>query len=125
MATYVLAGELALGTVLAGELPRPDFPDALRETASVRWRRRAEFSLDVARSLAVRGDAVPCVGLLARAAIAAAQARLAGDGEWALNEKGIVRRAGLGQAEAILAAAGARPDDLGRAVRRLRIALGL
>src|ERR671911_2818477 len=30
MATYGLAGELALGEVLAGDLPRPEFPDALR-----------------------------------------------------------------------------------------------
>jgi hypothetical protein len=33
MATYVLAGELALGELLAGELPRPGFPDRLRQTA--------------------------------------------------------------------------------------------
>jgi hypothetical protein len=32
-ATYVLAGELALGRLLAGELPRPAFPPRLRETA--------------------------------------------------------------------------------------------
>jgi hypothetical protein len=30
MATYVLAGELAVAELLAGELPRPGFPDALR-----------------------------------------------------------------------------------------------
>ena len=34
IATYVLAGELALGKVLAGNLPRPDFPPKLRETAA-------------------------------------------------------------------------------------------
>jgi hypothetical protein len=33
IATYILAGELALGQVLAGELPRPAFPPRLRETA--------------------------------------------------------------------------------------------
>ena len=33
MATYVLAGELALAELLAGELPRPGFPDALRQAA--------------------------------------------------------------------------------------------
>jgi hypothetical protein len=32
IATYVLAGELALARVLAGELPRPDFPQLLRDT---------------------------------------------------------------------------------------------
>ena len=29
IATYILAGELALGRVLAGDLPRPEFPPAL------------------------------------------------------------------------------------------------
>jgi hypothetical protein len=41
IATYVLAGELALGRVLAGELPRPAFPPKLRETAPVAWFRLA------------------------------------------------------------------------------------
>jgi hypothetical protein len=40
IATYVLAGELALGQVLAGELPRPAFPPRRRETAPVAWSRR-------------------------------------------------------------------------------------
>jgi hypothetical protein len=86
MASYVLVGELALGEVLAGALPRPEFPDALRQVAPARWRRRA------ASSLAERHDVVACAGLLAKAA----QAALAGRGEWALNDQGIVRRAGLG-----------------------------
>lgn len=66
-----------------------------------------------------------CAGLLAKSAIAAAQARLAGRGEWALREAGIVRRAGLSRTEAILAATGDRPLDLERAVSRMRVALGL
>jgi hypothetical protein len=33
MATYVLPGELAMAELLAGELPRPRFPDALRQAA--------------------------------------------------------------------------------------------
>ena len=41
IATYILAGELALGRVLAGELPRPAFPPRLRETAPAVLRRRA------------------------------------------------------------------------------------
>jgi predicted nucleotidyltransferase len=125
MATYVLPGELALGRILHGRLPRPEFPQALREPAGRYWRRSAEFSAHVAQAAARRGDAVSCVGLLARAALAAAQARLAERGEWALNEKGIVRRAGLGAAEGIVASAGLRPDDLSRAVQRMRVALEL
>src|SRR5215469_10479287 len=35
IATYVLAGELALGRVLACDLPRPGFPPTLRQTAPV------------------------------------------------------------------------------------------
>jgi predicted nucleotidyltransferase len=126
MATYVLAGELALAEVLAGELPRPEFPDELRRSAPPRWRASASLSLDVAGPLAGRGDVVSCVGLLAKAAIAAAQATLAERGEWALNEKGIVRRAGLSRRVAsILAATGDRPFELERSVELMRVALGL
>jgi predicted nucleotidyltransferase len=125
MPTYALAGELALGRVLVGELPRPSFPQALRDSAPRRWLGSAEFSLTVAEAAAGRADTVGCSGLLARAAIAAAQARLAERGEWALNEKGIVRRAGIGHADAILAAIGSSPYELGRAVFALRVALGL
>jgi predicted nucleotidyltransferase len=126
MATYVLVGELAVGEVLAGELPRPDFPDALRETAARRWRASAAFSLGIAETAAERHDIVSCAGLLAKAAVEAAQARLAENGEWALNEKGIVRRAQLGaRVEAILAAPGDRAFELARAVTAMRAALGI
>jgi predicted nucleotidyltransferase len=126
MATYVLVGELALAEVLAGELPRPDFPDALRETASRRWRASAAFSLAIAETAAERHDVVSCAGLLAKAAVEAAQARLAEKGEWALNEKGIVRRAELGaRVEAILAAPGDRAFELARAVTAMRAALAI
>ena len=93
LATYVLAGELALAEVLAGELPRPGFPDALREAAPGRWRRSAGLSLAGAETAAAHHDVVSCAGLLAKAATEAAQAALAERGEWALNEKAIVRRA--------------------------------
>jgi hypothetical protein len=109
MATYVLAGELALAELLAGELPRPGFPDALRQAAPGRWRRSAGFSLAIADTAAARHDVVSRAGLLAKAAIEAAQAALAERGEWALNEKAIVRRAALGaRVEAIMAAPGDR-----------------
>jgi hypothetical protein len=125
MPSYVLVGELARGEALAGELPRPGYPAALRESGTRRWRDTAASVLEIAESLASRGDVAGCVGLLAKAAVAAAQARLAERGEWALGERGIVRRAGLGRAEAILAATGDRPLDLERAVTRMRVALGL
>ena len=123
MATYVLAGELALCKTLVGELPRPEFPDALRETAPRRWRGDVDFSLAVAERAADRGDPGPCCGLVARAAIGEAQARLAAAGEWALNEKGILRRAGLGALEPTLALLGLRPSELRRSIARARAEL--
>jgi hypothetical protein len=126
MASYALVGELALGEVLPGALPRPEFPDALRQVAPARWRRSAASSLAVADGAAERHDVVACAGLLAKAAIEAAQAALAERGEWALNEQGIVRRAGLGaRVEAIMAAPGDRPFELARAVTAMRAALGI
>jgi hypothetical protein len=123
MATYVLAGELALGKTLVGELPRPEFPEALRATAPGRWRGDADFSLAVAERAAERGDVAVCAGLFARAAIAEAQARLAAAGKWALNEKGILRRAGLGAVEPTFALLGLRPSELSRSVARVRAEL--
>jgi Nucleotidyltransferase domain len=126
MATYVLAGELAVCEVLAGELPRPGFPERLRQAAPPRWRASAELSLGIAGMIAGRGDVGACVGLLAKAAIAAAQAMLAEHGEWALSEKGIIRRAGLSRrVESILAAPGDRAFELERSVELMRVALAL
>jgi hypothetical protein len=126
MASYVLVGELALAEVLAGELPRAGFPQALRDAAPRRWRASAAFSLAAADTAAEHHDIVSCAGLLAKAAIEAAQAALAEKGEWALNEKGIVRRAELGaRVEAILAAPGDRAFELARAVTAMRAVLGI
>jgi predicted nucleotidyltransferase len=117
MPTYALAGELAIARVLAGSLPRlAEFPAALRRSAPPRWHGSADFSLMLAEVGARRGDAAYCTGLLARAAIATAHARLAERGEWALNEKGIVERAGLGETNELLAA----PGELPRAVDSMR-----
>jgi hypothetical protein len=104
IASYVLAGELAHNRTLLGTLPRPVFPEALQRSAPRRWRGSAAFSVTLAETAEARGDVVWTHGLLARAAIAAAQGELAARGEWALNEKGIVERAGLdGAAEAVRA----------------------
>ena len=112
MPTYVLVAELATCEALAGQLPRPEFSAALREAATRRWGDTAARGLEVAEALASRGDVAGCAGLLARTAIVAAQARLAEREEWALGEAGIVRRAGLGRSETILAATGNRPLEL-------------
>jgi len=95
IATYVLPGELALGRVLAGELPRPGFPRKLRETAPAAWFRLAAGALHFADVHAARQDRVACLANLCQAVLAAAQGRLAATGEWVLNEKRLAERAGL------------------------------
>ena len=102
IATYVLAGELALGEVLCGDLPRPSFPDLLRTTAPPMWFRIAAGALHYADIHARRGDAVAALANLGQAVLSTAQGRLAEAGAWALNEKRIIDRAGLGRADAIL-----------------------
>jgi hypothetical protein len=57
--------------------------------------------------------------------MATAQARLAERREWALNEKGLVQRAGLEAADRLLSAAGAEADGLVRTVGEIRALLGL
>jgi hypothetical protein len=121
----LVAGELALNRVLTGTLPRPAFSEALRESAPRRWYAEAAFSLLYAEAHAARGDGTACAGAMARAALAAAQARLAERGEWALNEKGMLSRAELTGADEMLAARLERPSTLPDAVERLRRLLGL
>lgn len=52
--TYVLAGELAHGRVLVGDLPHPTFPEALCRTAPQWWLGNAAFSLMYADGYAAR-----------------------------------------------------------------------
>lgn len=122
IATYVLAGELAVGRVLAGELPRPGFPPKLRQTAPAAWYRLAAGALYFADVYAGREDRVACLANLCQAVLAAAQGRLAAAGEWALNEKRLVERAQLGGVQDLLAQAG---PDLGTIVSDVRAFLGL
>jgi hypothetical protein len=56
IATYVLAGELAVNEVLEGELPKPLFPDLLRETAPAWWNQLAGGAIQLARLHLERGD---------------------------------------------------------------------
>jgi hypothetical protein len=96
LATYVLAGELAVGKVLTGELPRPRFPAKLRQAAPIGWSRLAAGALHFAEIHADREDRAACLANLCQAVLATAQGRLAAAGEWILNEKRLVQRAGLG-----------------------------
>jgi hypothetical protein len=135
IATYILAGELAIGRVLAGDLPRPDlpsqpdvpsgldlpsrpeFPARLRETAPVAWYRIAAGALAIAAMHAERQDRVACLANLCQAVLATAQGRLAAAGEWALNEKRIVARAGLAGIQDRLAQPAAELASLVSAIR--------
>jgi len=107
IATYILVGELALHRVLVGELPRPSFPAALSETAPPVWFNLAAGALHFARVHAKRSDRASSLANLCQAVLATAQGRLAARCEWALNEKGIVARAGLDEIEQVL-------DDRGK-----------
>jgi hypothetical protein len=102
IATYVLTGELALGKVLAGDLPRPDFPQKLRKTAPEAWARLAAGALHFADVHAQRQDRAACLANLCQAVLASGQGRLAAVGEWILNEKRLVERAGLHDVQALL-----------------------
>lgn len=88
IATYVLAGELAVNEVLIGTLPRPSFPDRLRQTAPVMWDRLAAGALAIGQVHARRGDRVAALANLTQSVLATAQGQLAASGQWALNEKG-------------------------------------
>ena len=122
IATYVLAGELALGRVLAGDLPRPGFPPKLRQTAPQAWYRLAAGALHFADVHAGRRDRVACLANLCQAVLATAQGHLAAAGEWVLNEKRITERAGLHAVQDRLA----HPEqDLGRLVSDVRACLEL
>lgn len=117
IATYILAGELALGRVLAGHLPRPEFSPRLRETAPAAWYRLAAGALSFAEVYARRQDRVACLANLCQAVLATAQGRLAAAAQWVLNEKRLVERAGLDAIQDCLARPGQALDTLVRDVR--------
>jgi hypothetical protein len=110
--TYILAGELALGRVLAGDLPRPAFPPRLLQTAPEAWFRLAAGALSFAGVYAGRQDRVACLANLCQAVLATGQGRLAAAGEWVLNEKRLTERAGLDAIQDRLARPGPGLDAL-------------
>ena len=102
--TYVLAGELAISEILSGDLPRPAaFPERLRASAPPTWFNLAAGALSIGTVHAGRGDRVAALANLAQAVLATAHGRLTVAGEWALNEKRLVARAGLDAAATVLA----------------------
>jgi hypothetical protein len=120
--TYSYAAELAINRHLVGALPRPEFSRALRERAPAFWERIAGGALRFAVVHAQREDAVACAGNLAVATLAVAHARLCERGEWYLNEKDLVARAGLDATRPRIANLG---SDLDAAVADIRRSLDM
>lgn len=111
--TYVVVAELALGRVLSGDVPRPEYPETLKGSASRIWQDRALMTLAYARkAYAERGQAAMTFGAAARALLEAGQARLARDGVWITNEKSLLAQAGWEGTDALFAAAGLGQSDL-------------
>jgi hypothetical protein len=104
--TYLVLAELALGRVLYGQPPRPDYPPALRKQAPVVWWSKAAQTFGYARTnYAPYGRLTECAGLTAQAALQAAHAVLAARGEWITNEKKLLTQAGLRDIDELIAAA--------------------
>ncbi|MBF6413975.1 nucleotidyltransferase domain-containing protein [Nocardia cyriacigeorgica] len=119
--SYLLLAELAINTVLHGELPRPHYPQALRESAPPVWRERAALTLTYAENAyAARGQLTEVAGALATAAVQTAHAVLAARGTWVVNEKRMLNRAGLRGIDDIVANLAAEPRRLREAVVRTR-----
>lgn len=122
--TYVVVAELALGRVLVGTLPRPEYPPALREAASAFWHDSAGLTLAYAeKAYAAIGDPIGVAGALARAIMEEGHARLAARGEWVLNEKRLADRAGLTHLRPVLAAVGNDAPALSAAIAAVRAAM--
>jgi Polymerase beta, Nucleotidyltransferase len=104
--TYVSMAELATGVVLSGVVPEQEYPEVLAREALRRWTTDSVLSLGYASSaLRSRGDLAVGLSNAGRALIERAHAVLASRGQWVLNEKGMVDRAGLtSQAESLMAA---------------------
>lgn len=102
--TYIVVAELALGRVLRGELPKPDYPETLANTASERWWEEARSTLDYARgSYARMGRGTETAGAIATATCQAAHAVMAARREWVTNEKTLLDRAGLRIVDEVIA----------------------
>ncbi|WP_133910195.1 nucleotidyltransferase family protein [Streptomyces sp. NBC_00582] len=111
--TCLLLAELAVNRVLRGELRQPPaYPAPLRRTAPDRWYGTARATLGYARAHhAPAGRRTETAGALAVAAAQTAHAVLAARGEWVTNEKRLLERAGLRQADQLLRLLGTAESD--------------
>ncbi|MGH3587687.1 MAG: nucleotidyltransferase domain-containing protein [Pseudonocardia sp.] len=116
--TYTTIGEMAIAKVLSGELPEVEFPPRLREVAEARWRWNGGFSLLHAETHLAKGNTAAAAGMLAKAALETAHGVVAARGVWVLNEKTLVRRAGMDAADEIM-----NDGDVASMARRMRTLL--
>lgn len=94
--TYILLAELAGNRVLHGNLPRPDYPRALREVAGRDWAQRAELTLDYASTAhAAHARITACLGMIAVGAAEYAHAAAATAGRWVTNDKNLLTTGGM------------------------------
>ncbi|GAA1003569.1 nucleotidyltransferase family protein [Streptomyces thermogriseus] len=116
--SYLVVAELAINQVLRGELPRPaGYPPALRQSAPGHWYGLATATLAYAKAgHAPRGAVTQVAGAIALAATQAAHAVLAARGEWTTNDKGLIARAGLREADDIVAGLEPGPESLSAAL---------
>jgi hypothetical protein len=119
--SYLVLAELHISQLLRGDLPRPDYPAALRERAPLVWWRRAELTFGYALAgHAPRGRLTECAGLVAQAAAQSAHAVLAARGKWVTNEKALLTRADLRQVDQLMTGVAADPEALSAFVDRSR-----
>jgi len=121
--SYILLAELGLNVTLRGELPRWEYPGALRRSAPPVWWDRAELTLFYATEGHARhGRTLQFAGLLSEAACHAAHAILCRRGEWVTNEKQLLTKAGLRELDTLVEALDSSPERLleaGAAAREL------
>jgi predicted nucleotidyltransferase len=111
--TYIVVAEIALNQVLSGDLPRPEYPDALRAAAPPSWWRNAQATLGYGRAAyAASGALTETAATIGVAACQAGHAVLAATGQWITNEKRLVERAGLRGLDEILTALTPDPGAL-------------
>jgi hypothetical protein len=108
----LVVAEMAANRVLHGELPCPQYPEALRRHAPEQWWGTAQLTLTYAK----HGHLTDCVGAIATAACQTAHAVMAARGEWVTNEKTLLDRAGLRSIERILANLAPDPQALTAAI---------
>lgn len=117
--SYLIVAELAINRVLQGDMPHPEFPPMLRESAPPVWIDRARMTLHYARNAYVEGGKVTEVaGAIAASATMAAHAVLAARGEWVTNEKRLLERAGLRAIDQTITELRAEPSILRNAIDR-------